>query len=257
RQAIMPLCYPHQLAILNQEKLGNKIGVHQGTVSRYISKYFETSLLESFKQFTNDRLNLESYLTTFLEKRFSNPKNSNLLDKVLVEAIKRLDNESQKILKFYYSQRMSVDDIARVLNNQKLSEPKEINSILIKAKNDLQKELLKKLNKWQAEYIKFWLKSYYQDRIQSVLLKAFKELNSVGQEILRMQYCYKMDEGRIISFYPTFNTTQTICEAKQQLQRSLFDWIDDTLSISLDTENQQVREIVEVWLSKNLIYTKL
>ncbi|MBE9171476.1 hypothetical protein IQ238_29650 [Pleurocapsales cyanobacterium LEGE 06147] len=72
-----------------------------------------------------------------------------------------------------------------------------------------------------------------------------------------MQYCYKMDESKIISFYPTLNTTQTIREAKQQLQRSLLDWIDKTLNISLDTENQQVREIVEVWLSKNLIYIEL
>lgn len=68
RQAVMPLCYPHSFAPLNQEKLGSQIGVHQGTVSRYISKYFEVPLLNKFKQFTNEQLNLKTYLTVFLEK---------------------------------------------------------------------------------------------------------------------------------------------------------------------------------------------
>lgn len=257
RQAIMPLCYPHQLAILNQEKLGNKIGVHQGTVSRYITRYFETPLLEKLKHFSNEKFNIESYLTTFLEKRFTNPKVSNLLDKVLVEAIKKLDNETQKILKFYYSQRMNVADIARIINSKQLNEAQEINLILSQAKNQLRKELLKKLNKWQAEYVKFWLKNYYQDMIQSVLLNSFKELNSIRQEILQMKYCYKMDERKIISLDPTLNPTLIMREAKQQLQRSLLSWIEDNLNISLDTENQQVIEIIETWLSKNLIYIEL
>lgn len=254
RHSIMPLCYPHPFALLNQEKLGNKIGVHQGTISRYIYNHFETPLLNKFKQFSNKKINLEFYLTTFLEKRFANPRFSNLLDEILIEAIQALDEDSQKILKFRYGQKMNVADIARALNSRKLIEPSEINLILVRAKTRLQKQLLEKLNKWQAEYVKLWLRKYYQEMIQAVLLDSFKELNSVMQEILRMRYCQKMDERRIISFYPDFNPTQAIGEAKKHLQHSLLNWIDHTLGISLAAENQQVMEIVEDWLSKNLIY---
>ncbi len=256
RQAIMPLCYPHPFALLNQEKLGNKIGVHQVTISRYISKYFEIPLLNKFKQFTNEKLNLESYLTIFLEKRFTNPKFSNLLDKILIEAIQSLDNESQKILKFRYSQKMNVAEITRALSSEKLREQNEINLILVRAENKLQKQLLEKLSKCQAEYVKLWLKKYYQEMIQVVLLNSFKELNVVMQEILRMRYCRKMNERGIMSFYPSLNTTQAMGEAKKQLQHSVLCWIDNTLGVSLAAENQQVMEIVEDWLSKNLIYIK-
>lgn len=257
RLAVMPLCYSHRFAPLNQQKLGNKIGVHQVTVSRYISKYFEIPLLNEFKQFTHEKLNLDSYLTIFLETRFTNPKFSNLLDKILVEAIASLDDESQKIIKFRYSQNMDVANIARALSSQKQSKPSEINSILVRAQNNLQKQFLEELSKWQAQYIKLWLQKYYQKMIKAVLLNSFKKLDSFMQEILRMRYCQKMDERKIMSFYPKINTTQAMRQAKQQLQQSILYWSDNTLGVSLATENQKVMEIIEDWLSKNLIYIEL
>ena len=257
RPAVMPLCYSHPFAPLNQEKLGNKIGVHQGTVSRYISKYFEIPLLNEFKQFTNEKLNIESYLNIFLETRFTNPKFSNLLDKILVEAIKSLDDESQKILKFRYSQNMDLADIASALNSQKRNKPYEIKSILVRVKNKLQQQFLEELSKWQAEYIRLWLQKYYQGVIQAVLLSSFRKLDSFRQEILEMRYCQKMDERTIMKHYTKINTTQAMCQAKQQLQQSILYWIDNNLGVSLTTEKQQVMEIIEDWLSKNLIYIKL
>ncbi len=257
RRSMMPLCYPHSFALLNQKKLGNKIGVHQGTISRYINKYFEAPLLSKFKQFANQQLDLESYLTMFLETRFTNPEFLNLLDKTLIEAIQVLDDDAQKILKFRYSQKMNVAEIARALSSQKSREPKEIDLILVRTKNKLQEQLLEQLGQWQTEYVKLWLKKYYREMMQAVLLNSFRELNYVMQEILQMRYCQKMDERRIMSFYPDFNPTQTLGEARKQLQCSVLDWVKCTLRVSLASENQQVMEMVEDWLSKNLIYIDL
>lgn len=254
RPSIMPLCYSHPFALLNQEKLGDKIGVHQGTISRYINKHFETPLLNKFQQFANDKINLESYLTAFLEKRFTNPQLSNLLDAKLIEAIYILDRDVQQILKLRYSQKMSVANIARILSQQKSKNPQEIDLILVKAKNKLRKRLLKQLDRWQAEFVKLWLKKYYHEMIQAVLLNSFKELNWAMQEILIMRYCQKMDEQKIISFYPDLDPTQIIEEAKQHLQYSLLYWVNYTLYISLASERTRILEMVEDWLSKNLIY---
>ncbi len=257
RLSIMPLCYPHSLALLNQERLGNKIGVHQGTISRYVHKYFEAPLLNKFKQFADDEINLESYLTIFLEKRFINPQLSNLPDKILIEAIQALDDDSQKILKFRYSQKMNAENIALVLSNQKSRKVKEIDSILLTTRNKLQEELLAKLATQQARYIKLWLKKYYQDIIHTVLFNSFKELNFVRQEILYLRYCYKMEEQEILNIYPHCDPTKVILESKKQLHRSVLIWSVYTMSISLVSESQQVMAIVENWLSNSLIYTEL
>lgn len=257
RQSIMPLCYSHQFALLNQKKLGHKIGVHQGTISRYIYKCFEVPLFDRFKQFADDRINLESYLTMFLEKRFTNPKFTNLLDVIVIEAIQALDSDWQKILKYRYSQEMNATDIARVMSRHKPIEPDEIDLILTKSKSKLQNELLEQLAGWQAKYVKLWLKQYYQEMFQAVLLNSFRELNFMMQEILGMRYCQRMDDRRITSFYPNSNPTQILNEAKQQLQYSVRYWVAHTLRISLASENQQVMNLVENWLSKNLIYIDL
>lgn len=179
------------------------------------------------------------------------------MDKILIEAIRNLDDESQKILKLRYSQKMNIADIARLMSNQKIVEPNEIKLILVDVKYKLEKEFLKKLSKWQVEYVKLWIKNYYQDLIQSVLLNSFKELNCVVQEIVQMRYCQKIDEDTIIDFYSQVNPKQTIDEAKQHLQRSLLRWIEINFGIALVTEDLQILKIVEDWLSTNLIYLDL
>ena len=254
RSSIMPLCYSHPCALLNQEKLGNKIGVDQATISRYIHKYFESPLLNTFKQFSNEKINLESYLTTFLEKRFTNPRFFSLVDATLIEAIHILDFDSQQILKFRYSQKMTVVDISRVLSRQKSKTPQEIDLILVKAKSKLRERLVKQLARWQAEFVRLWLRNYYHEIVQAVLLNSFKELNFVMQAMLIMRYCQKMDEQKIISFYPDLDPTKTIKEAKKHLHYSLLYWVNYSLYISLGSERKRVLEIVEDWLSKNLIY---
>ena len=92
--------------------------------------------------------------------------------------------------------------------------------------------------------------------IQAVLLNSFRDLNTVMQEILLMRYCYKLDDRTITALYPNLNPTQALVKAKIQLQHSILHWMSHTLRISIASKNKQVMKIVEVWLSKNLIYVE-
>ena len=66
RRAIMLLCYPHRLAILNQEQLASLLGVNQGTISRFISKCIEKPLVDTLKDLLERELNIDLDLISFL-----------------------------------------------------------------------------------------------------------------------------------------------------------------------------------------------
>ncbi len=243
RRAIMPLCYANRLTILNQEQLASLLGVHQGTISRYISKYIEAPLLDKLRELLDQKFDPELYLDTFLADRFANPRQENILDELLVESIKDLDVQKQHVLKLRYGQKMN------------WGKNKEDNSIEIK--NELKKIFQAKFNKWQTEYIKFWLRNYNKNIIQAVLLKAFKQLTILKKEIIRRRYCQKMAEKEIINLYPQCSISQIIYETKQQLQDYLLQWIKHHLAIALNSKNLEVRSVIDDWLLTALIYLEI
>jgi hypothetical protein len=110
---------------------------------------------------------------------------------------------------------------------------------------------------WRAEYIKAWLRNYYRNSIQSILLKYFEQLDSFQKEIMQRRYVQKMNEDRISNLYHQNNVGQIIWAAKQQLQRSLLQWIERSFSLSLNARKEQIMEIIENWLSRDLIYLEI
>jgi DNA-directed RNA polymerase specialized sigma subunit len=257
RRAVMPLCYSHQLALLNQEQLGNLLGIHQGTISRYISKYIETPLLNKLESFLADKFKPEFYLNSFLETRFDRLNADNILDRFLLEALQSLSRESQQIIKLRYGQKISISEIMTRLECQKDMSQKEIEQLLINAKNMLLQAFIEKTFDWRAEYIKAWLRNYYRNSIQSILLKYFEQLDSFQKEIMQRRYVQKMNEDRISNLYHQNNVGQIIWAAKQQLQRSLLQWIERSFSLSLNARKEQIMEIIENWLSRDLIYLEI
>ncbi len=253
RRAIMPLCYANRLAILNQEQLASLLGVHQGTVSRYISKYIETPLLNKFRNILNKKFELEFYLDTFLSERFANPHQERILDRLLVESIKNLEARKQHILKLYYGQKMNSKTIEAGIRSDDIIN----NKYIIKITNELTILFQEKINKWQNKYIKFWLRNYNKNIIQTVLLNAFKQLTILEQEILKKRYCQKIDEKEIVNFYPRYSVSQIIYEAKQQLVDYLLQWIKNNLSIALDSKKLQVMGVIDDWLLTALIYLEI
>ncbi|WP_414586689.1 helix-turn-helix domain-containing protein [Scytonema sp. PCC 10023] len=257
RQAVMPLCYPHRLALLTQEQFANKIGVHQGTVSRYISKNVEAPLLEKFQELTSERINPSAYVTTFLTEKFTNFNSANPIEAKLFAAIADLDSESQQILKLSYGQKMNIIELTRTLSQKKPISQEEVEQKLSADQNQLEKSFLILLNQWQTNYVKLWLKNYYQNLIQSGLLKSFEQLGSLQREIICLRYGQKQDIKNIETLKPNYNACQTLAIAKQQLQRSFLWWINTRFGLSLETETQQVGEVVEDWLSKDVLYLEI
>ncbi|MDJ0690290.1 MAG: hypothetical protein QNJ41_17495 [Xenococcaceae cyanobacterium MO_188.B32] len=253
RRAIMPLCNANRLSILNQGQLANLLGVHQGTISRYISKYIETPLLNRLKELLDRTFELEFYLDKFLSSRFDNPHQKNILDGLLVESIKNLDEQKQYILKLRYGQKMNLSQIGSRINSRITIDENDISKI----KNNLKRLFQDKIHKWQAEYIRSWLRNYNKNIIQTVLINAFKQLNILAREIIKRRYCQQMDEEEIINLYPQCNVSQIISETKQQLEDSLLQWVNNYLAISLNSKNLQVRSVIDDWLLTALIYLEI
>lgn len=257
RQAVMPLCYPHRLALLTQEQLSSKIGVHQGTISRYISRNVEAPLLEKFQKLTSEQFNPTAYAKTFLNEKFTNFNSAHPVEAKLFAAIADLDAQSQQILKLSYGQKMNIIGLTQTLTQEKPISQEEVKQKLSAAQNQLQTNFLNLFNQWQSNYVKLWLKNYYQNLIQSGLLKSFEQLGPLQREILWLRYGQKQDIKNIESLKPNSNVCQTLALAKQQLQRSFLWWIDSRFGLSLETETQQIGEIIEDWLLTNLLYQEI
>ncbi|KYC42474.1 hypothetical protein WA1_21150 [Scytonema hofmannii PCC 7110] len=251
RQAVMPLCYPHRLALLTQEQFASKIGVHQGTISRYISKNVEAPLLEKFQELTSERINPSAYVKTFLNEKFSHLNSANPIEAQLIAALADLDTRSQQILKLSYGQQMGLTELTQTLSQEQPMSQEEVEQKLFLAQNQLEKTFLNLLNQWQTNYIKLWLKKYYQNLIQSELLKSFEQLGSLQRKIICQRYGQKQD------IKTSSHACQTLALAKQQLQRCFLWWINTRFGLSLETERQQVGEVVEDWLSKDVLYLEL
>jgi transcriptional regulator with XRE-family HTH domain len=124
RKAVMPLCYPHELSLLVQEQFANKVGVNQGTIARYISNIYKTPLLARLNDLTDEKLGTEpkawahNYVEKFLQERFSNPNISDLIERALIDSIETLDNPGQILIRLYYGQKMTIEEIINYLDSK-------------------------------------------------------------------------------------------------------------------------------------------
>ena len=89
------------------------------------------------------------------------------------------------------------------------------------------------------------------------MFKGFKQLNILNREIIKKQYCQKMDEKEIRKLYPKCSIRQIIYETKQQLQNYLLQWVKNHLAIDLNSKNLQVRSVIDDWLLTALIYLEI
>ena len=254
RKAVMPLCYPHEFSLLVQEQFASKVGINQGTVARYISNIYKTPLLSRFEFLLTETMKTtpqvwaQRYVEIFLDERFSNPIRSDLIEGALIDSIETLDNSRQTILRLRYGQKMNVEEIADYLRKVKIAESAEITQELSIAKNELQEAVITQINNLKLDYVHSWLKKYYQQLVHIQLLEAFKKLESPLQELMQRRYCQRIAEEQLVIFRPNWNVKQAISNSKQQLQISLRQWVYDAFGLSLDTEKEQIREVVEVWL---------
>ena len=254
RKAVMPLCYPHEFSLLVQEQFARKVGINQGTVARYISNIYKTPLLNKFETLITETMKTtpqvwaQRYVEKFLDERFSNPLRSDLIEGALIDSIETLDNSRQTILRLRYGQRMNVQEITDYLSRVKMAESVEVTQELSAAKNELQEAVITQINNLKLDCVHSWLKRYYQQIVHIQLLEAFKKLEVPMQELMQMRYGQRIAEQQLVILRPNWNVKQAISNAKQQLQSSLIQWVYEAFGLSLDTEKEQVSEVVEVWL---------
>ena len=254
RKAVMPLCYPHEFSLLVQEQFARKVGINQGTVARYISNIYKTPLLSKFETLITETMKTtpqvwaQRYVEKFLEERFSNPSRSDFIEGALIDSIETLDRSKQTILRLRYGQRMNVEEIAAHFRKVKIAESAEVTQELSAAKNELQEAVITQLNNLKLDCVHSWLKRYYQQLVHIQVLEAFKKLEVPMQELIQMRYCQRIAEQQLAILRPNWNVKQAISNAKQQLQISLIQWVYNAFGLSLDTEKEQVCEVVEVWL---------
>jgi hypothetical protein len=251
RQAVMPLCYPHELSLLVQDQFANKVGVNQGTVARYIANTYKLPLLTQMDSLIRTQLDndlevwSQNYVEEFLSNRFTNPNQTQEIDRALMVAIESLVPHFQLLLKLRYGQNYSIDTIVKYLENESRDTiEKKLNFI----RTDLELATIETINKLKISYIEQFLKNHYKQVISDQLVTAFSEIKS--RKILEMRYAQRMPEEKIARLLPKENVSQAINQAKQQLQQALLQWSYGTYGISLEPEKDQVSKAVETWLNQ-------
>ncbi len=251
RQAVMPLCYPHELSLLVQDQFAKKVGVNQGTVARYIANTYKLPLLTQMDSLIRTQLDndlevwSQNYVKEFLSKRFTNPHQNQEIDRALTVAIESLEPHLQLLLKLRYGQSYSIDTIVKCLDNESSDTiEKKLNLI----QHDLELAAIETINKLKISYIEQFIKNHYKQVISDQLVTAFSEIQS--RKIMKMRYAQRMPEEKIARLLPKENVSQAINQAKQQLRQALLQWSSGTYGISLEPEKDQVSQAVETWLNQ-------
>ncbi|MDY6786265.1 MAG: hypothetical protein SW833_27590 [Cyanobacteriota bacterium] len=255
RNAVMPLCYPHELSILDQEQFANKINVNQATISRYISKHYQTPLFKRIDDLVVEKLGLQlperarNYVEYFFEHSFTCPSRLNLIDDSLIKAIERLDRCTKYVLQLRYARKLELKEIENgdLLNWHR--EEGEVALIIEQAKIALSQQLAENIKQKQERYITFWLKRYYENVISSVLLNTFSCFESNLKLILENYYGQKMTIEQIEKQQSYYKVGQSIKQAREELENALVQWAFDNFEIDLSAEREQIDEVVENWLN--------
>ncbi|AVH71557.1 sigma-70 family RNA polymerase sigma factor [Nostoc sp. 'Lobaria pulmonaria (5183) cyanobiont'] len=157
---------------LNQKQLADRLGMNQSTISRYLTKS-TIKLLEAIARISQPQQWVKGYVRRWLESEYHAPVHSDLIQAVLVSAIKKLVNEEREILQLYYGEQMDEIKIASQLG----ISLNEIATRLTKTRNHLQEKLMQEINIWIKEYLEKWLINYYKSLLKVVLKKEAKSGN--------------------------------------------------------------------------------
>lgn len=251
RQAVMPLCYPHELSLLVQEQFAKKVGVNQGTIARFIANTYKSPLLTQLDSLMRTQLSpdlegwSQTYVNEFLSKRFANPNQTHEIDRALMVTINSLDHQSQLLLRLYYGQNKSIDTLVEDLAYESTYT---IDQNLISIRSELQRVARETIHKLQISYVEQVTRTYYKQVVSCQLLTAFSSMKL--RKILKMRYAQRLPEDKIARLLPNENISQVINDAKQQLQQVLLQWSYGNYGISLEAEKEQVSKVVEVWLNQ-------
>ncbi len=257
RKGLMLLCYNHSFYLLRQSQFAAKVGVHQGTVSRYIDAHYRQTLLRKLEFLINRQLAIteetwvENCVNDFLDSGISNESDNSFVKEVLSDVLQEFDAELKIIVKLKFIQKISIEQIVEQLNKTKEYIEEKIHDL----KKELANSLFTEMQKSKQGMVHFWLSSHYRRVIDLVLLNFLQTVDQESREIIKLYYCQQQQQEQIQSNYSHLNISSTIAHARQYLQTQLHQWIKSQFSIDFDSkEEKHLARVIEEWLS-NLVYS--
>lgn len=148
---------------INQKQLADTLGINQSTISRYLTKS-TVNLLDSLAEISQPQGWVKHYISQWLKQNYQTPQHTDLIQAVLVTAIKKLTFEQKEILQLCYGQKMNEIDITQKLGISFI----EKKAILAMIQSELKDKLIHEINIWIKDYVDKWLSKYYKSLKKSV-----------------------------------------------------------------------------------------
>lgn len=145
---------------LNQKQIEIKLQVSQSAISRRLNN-IKKKLLNTLIQKSQPDRWVRNYVVEWLHKSFQSPRNSELLEAALVEAIKELDSSERQVLFLCYGEQLNEQNIASQLGISLL----QVNAIIDTSQYKLEAYLIKELSRWEKQYVENWLQEFYESKI--------------------------------------------------------------------------------------------
>ncbi|MCT7952010.1 sigma-70 family RNA polymerase sigma factor [Ancylothrix sp. C2] len=157
----------HKLLLLNygigltQQEMEKFLGVKQSSISRRRDTIHK-NFLQTLTKISGADQWVKQYIDGWLINKYRSPEHFDLIQAGLVEAIKKLEAESQQILQVCYGQKIAVEQIAKLQG----IPLEEVQAKLKQAKHNLEKQLICTLNDWIKNYVDVWLGMVYKDLVK-------------------------------------------------------------------------------------------
>lgn len=203
---------------LTHTQIAKKLGINQSSISRHLWKYYEGPLVEKLASLGKSPKWFQSKILQWLNKDYSSPVYSDLIQEALVEAVKQLELETRKVLNLRYFEKLTSSQISQRLCITEL----EVNQRIVKAQQGLEKSLFDELTKWHKSIVTSWLEKFWKTQIELVLGDASPWI--------------VIDVSRV----------------GKTLRDVLLDWISATMNINLDSEAElrKVDRLIDsLWVS--------
>ncbi len=192
QQEILLLYYGLEL---NQKQIADRFNVTQGAIARRLQT-IEIKLLKTVYGLSQPPEWVMQYVTGWLVRNYQAPLISDLIHVALVQAIKKLEPQEQKVLRLAYGQKLDEQIIA----NQLGISQSELVDILQRTKSKLEVALIQEIDKMINKYIQFWLQKVLKTIVRSAChnlgvsrteAASLEAINAVLTESLKILYLSK------------------------------------------------------------------
>ncbi|MEH2147080.1 sigma-70 family RNA polymerase sigma factor [Nostoc sp.] len=150
----------------NQKQIAAKFAITQGAIARRLQT-IERRLINAVYSLKQPPQWVSGYVTTWLMYNYETPDYSDLIHTALVTAVKRLNTQSQDLLRLYYGQKLDTNAIS----NQLCLPPDIVNELLFQINYELEIALLKELDTMIRRFLNIWLNQYKYIRDENLSSK--------------------------------------------------------------------------------------